>query len=127
MTHSGLEPLESGAAPPPPHIRIPLTIGILALQGGWVEHAHCLARLATPHSPIHVRPVRRAADLVHPAPVDGLLLPGGESTAISRLMDEELCLALQEHARTRPTWVRGVLLLLLLLLLADHRGASAGC
>ncbi|KJE24768.1 pyridoxal phosphate synthase yaaE subunit [Frankia torreyi] len=53
-------------------------IGILALQGDVREHARAL-------SAVGARPVevRRAAEL---AAVDGLVLPGGESTTIGRLL-----------------------------------------
>jgi len=55
------------------------TIGVLALQGSVAEHMGHLAGLA------HVLPweVRRPADL---DAVDGLILPGGESTTLSRLL-----------------------------------------
>ncbi|WP_261566320.1 pyridoxal 5'-phosphate synthase glutaminase subunit PdxT [Frankia gtarii] len=53
-------------------------IGILALQGDVREHARAL-------SDVGARPVevRRATEL---AAVDGLVLPGGESTTIGRLL-----------------------------------------
>ncbi|WP_261557690.1 pyridoxal 5'-phosphate synthase glutaminase subunit PdxT [Frankia tisae] len=53
-------------------------IGILALQGDVREHARAL-------SDVGARPVevRRTAEL---AAVDGLVLPGGESTTIGRLL-----------------------------------------
>jgi 5'-phosphate synthase pdxT subunit len=55
------------------------TIGVLALQGDVREHVHALAACgATPVT------VRRPAEL---AAVDGLVLPGGESTAISKLLE----------------------------------------
>jgi len=54
-------------------------IGVLALQGDVREHCAALSAIgATPH------PVRRPADL---SDVDGIVLPGGESTAIGRLLD----------------------------------------
>ena len=49
-------------------------IGILSLQGDVREHAHVLAELDA-----QVTLVRRPTEL------DGLVLPGGESTAITRL------------------------------------------
>jgi 5'-phosphate synthase pdxT subunit len=62
--------------------RFPLgsgTIGVLALQGGVQEHLEHLQRCAIP-----CRAVRRAADLDDT--VRGLILPGGESSTISRLL-----------------------------------------
>ncbi|GAA3645232.1 pyridoxal 5'-phosphate synthase glutaminase subunit PdxT [Microbacterium marinilacus] len=52
-------------------------IGILAMQGDVREHARVLEELGA-----DVVLVRRAVEL---AAVDGLVLPGGESTAIDRL------------------------------------------
>ncbi len=53
-------------------------IGVLALQGDFAEHAHSLARAGA--QPCEVR---TAAQL---AAVDGLIIPGGESTTIARLL-----------------------------------------
>ena len=53
-------------------------IGVLALQGDVREHDRALA--AAGASTVHVR---RVEDLVG---LDGLVLPGGESTTISRLL-----------------------------------------
>lgn len=57
-------------------------IGVLALQGGVREHIDALAALQA--LPV---PIRRPADLVGPdgARVDGLVLPGGESSVLDRL------------------------------------------
>lgn len=57
------------------------TIGILALQGAFESHAHALQRLGA-----ESRTVRTAAEL---AAVDALVLPGGESSAMLRLMESE--------------------------------------
>ncbi|GAA3856122.1 pyridoxal 5'-phosphate synthase glutaminase subunit PdxT [Saccharothrix violaceirubra] len=54
------------------------TVGVLALQGDVREHLVSLAE-----ADVLARPVRRPEEL---AEVDGLVLPGGESTAISRLL-----------------------------------------
>jgi 5'-phosphate synthase pdxT subunit len=56
-------------------------IGVLALQGDFAAHAQSLARQGV--APIEVR---HAAELDL---LDGLVLPGGESTAMLRLMDGE--------------------------------------
>jgi 5'-phosphate synthase pdxT subunit len=53
-------------------------IGVLALQGGVAEHLAALER-----SGAIARPVRRPEEL---AEVDGLVLPGGESTTMTRLL-----------------------------------------
>ncbi|MCP2315950.1 5'-phosphate synthase pdxT subunit [Nocardia amikacinitolerans] len=55
------------------------TIGVLALQGDVREHIAALEQCGA--EPVLVR---RASEL---AAVDGLVLPGGESTAISKLLE----------------------------------------
>jgi pyridoxal 5'-phosphate synthase pdxT subunit len=54
------------------------TIGVLAVQGNFREHAAMLRRLGA-----DVREVRTPDDLEG---VDGIVIPGGESTAIGRLI-----------------------------------------
>jgi 5'-phosphate synthase pdxT subunit len=66
----------------------PLKIGVLAVQGNFREHAVVLRRLGA--EPVEVRLPEHLEGL------DGLILPGGESTAIGRLMalydlDDALC------------------------------------
>jgi 5'-phosphate synthase pdxT subunit len=56
-----------------------MRIGVLALQGAFREHAAALRRLG--HEP---REVRVPADLDG---LDGIVLPGGESTTVDRLLD----------------------------------------
>lgn len=56
-----------------------LTVGVLALQGDVREHANALAE-----SGVAARPVRRPEELDQ---VDGLVIPGGESTTMSKLAD----------------------------------------
>jgi 5'-phosphate synthase pdxT subunit len=56
-----------------------MKIGVLALQGDVREHVQALAALGA-----HAVEVRLPEDLVA---VDALVLPGGESTAIAKLLD----------------------------------------
>jgi 5'-phosphate synthase pdxT subunit len=56
----------------------PLRIGVLAVQGNFREHAAMLRRLGA--EPVEVRLPQQLDAL------DGLIIPGGESTAIGRLM-----------------------------------------
>ncbi len=56
----------------------PLRIGVLAVQGNFREHAAVLRRLGA--EPVEVRLPEQLEGL------DGLVIPGGESTAIGRLM-----------------------------------------
>lgn len=58
-----------------------LTIGVVALQGSFAKHAHSLGKLG-----IKSRAVREAADLKL---IDALILPGGESTTMTLLLEEE--------------------------------------
>ena len=55
------------------------TVGVLALQGAFAAHEAALGALGAA-----TRPVRTPADL---EVVDALVMPGGESTTMSRLLD----------------------------------------
>src|SRR5581483_11999039 len=70
----------------------PLRIGVLAVQGNFREHAAMLRRLGA--QVIEVRVPRELEGL------DGLVIPGGESTTFTRLMRlYELDEALREFER----------------------------
>ena len=58
-----------------------ITVGVLALQGAFLEHEQRLAQLG-----VQAVELRCAADLQQP--LDGLILPGGESTAMGKLLRE---------------------------------------
>lgn len=58
-----------------------MTIAILALRGAFIEHAAVLDRLGAEHFEI-----RQLNDLERP--FDGLILPGGESTVMSKLLND---------------------------------------
>ena len=75
-----------------------VTVGVLAIQGSVAEHAMHLRKCGA-----LVVPVRTASDL---AQVGGLVLPGGESTAIGRIwqrsgLDRAIA---QRVARGMPAW-----------------------
>ncbi len=55
-----------------------MKIGVLASQGAFAEHISTLEKLDTEAVPVRLPEELRG--------VDGLIIPGGESTAISRLM-----------------------------------------
>lgn len=57
-----------------------LKIGVLALQGAFREHRQMLE-----HCGASVIEVRKAEDV---AEIDGLIIPGGESTTIGKLLNE---------------------------------------
>jgi 5'-phosphate synthase pdxT subunit len=61
-----------------------LKIAVLALQGAFIEHERMLARLG-----ISSFEIRRRQDLEES--FDGLIIPGGESTVMGKLL-RELCL-----------------------------------
>jgi len=66
-------------------------IGVLALQGAFIEHQQVLERLGC--QPVRVR---SGADIKE---IDGLIIPGGESTTIGRLLvDFDLADAVREEA-----------------------------
>ena len=76
----------------------PLTVGVLALQGDFREHAEMLAGLGH-----NVREIRKPAQLDE---LDALIIPGGESTTIARLI---LSNGFQQPLRDfcasgRPVW-----------------------
>lgn len=57
-----------------------MKIGVLAIQGAVAEHIYALSRLD-----VEAVPVRLPTDLNG---LDGMILPGGESTTISKLLAE---------------------------------------
>jgi 5'-phosphate synthase pdxT subunit len=57
--------------------RLPVTIGVLALQGDFREHIAIVRQLG-----VEAIPVKRPAEL---AAVAGLIIPGGESSVIDKL------------------------------------------
>ncbi len=75
-----------------------LTIGVLALQGGFREHLERLQSLG-----VTAVPIRTAAQL---EAVDGLILPGGESTAIGLIAARwQLVAPLQAWVQAgKPIW-----------------------
>ena len=70
-------------------------IGVLALQGDFEAHEKALARAGA--EPVEVR---SATDLQQ---VDGLIIPGGESTTMMKLLEEEKLLdPLRKFGREHP-------------------------
>jgi len=62
-------------------------IGVLSLQGGVEEHIGALLSASAKSGiPVQVVEVRTCEDA---AGLDGIILPGGESTAIGKLMERE--------------------------------------
>jgi 5'-phosphate synthase pdxT subunit len=74
-----------------------MKIGILALQGAFIEHAKTIQQLGH-----EAAEVRLPADLDG---LDGLIIPGGESTTIGKLATAfNLIEPLRTFARAKPTW-----------------------
>jgi 5'-phosphate synthase pdxT subunit len=72
-------------------------VGVLALQGDYEAHAAALRRAGA-----EPREVRRAAELDG---LDALVIPGGESTSMLRLMEYyDLMAPLREFGREKPVF-----------------------
>jgi 5'-phosphate synthase pdxT subunit len=72
------------------------TIGVLALQGDFDAHRRRLEELGAT-----VTLVRKAGDFDH---IDGLVIPGGESTTFLKLMPRPLLERLRTFVHTKPTF-----------------------
>jgi 5'-phosphate synthase pdxT subunit len=74
-----------------------MRIGVLALQGDFAAHERAVRELGA-----DVRQVRTPGEL---ASVDGLIIPGGESTTMLKLLLEDgLAEPLKDFAKTRPIY-----------------------
>lgn len=72
-------------------------MGVLALQGDFAEHIVILHRIG-----IETREIRLADQL---SAVDGLIIPGGESTTIGKLAEDfHLMEPLRAFAHIKPVW-----------------------
>lgn len=74
-----------------------MKIGVLALQGAFIEHIQTLHSLGAQTAEVRLP--------AHLADLDGLIIPGGESTTIGKLATTYgLIDPLREFARHKPTW-----------------------
>ena len=74
-----------------------MKIGVLALQGDFLEHQQALSRLA-----VESCQVRNAEELND---LNGLIIPGGESTVIGKLaQDFDLLEPLRLYAKDHAVW-----------------------
>lgn len=74
-----------------------MKIGVLALQGDFAEHITILEGIG-----VETAEVRLAAQL---GSIDGLIIPGGESTTIGKLAEDfELMEPLREFGKQNPIW-----------------------
>lgn len=99
-----------------------MTVGILALQGDFREHGAVLRQIGA--TPIEVRLPK------HLAQVDRLIIPGGESTAIGRLLGRyQLLEPLRERAQAGTLAIWGTCAGAILLareVLDQKQGGQAG-
>ena len=92
------------------------TVGVLAIQGDFAEHRQVLERLG-----VHVREIRLPDQLDK---IEGLIIPGGESTTIVQLID---IYDMREKLRERilddrmPTWGTCAGMIAMAGTLSDHR------
>lgn len=72
-----------------------LEIGVLSIQGAFIEHVHMLERLKRENKELHhlegvdemsIVQVRKPAQLQD---LDGLIIPGGESTTLSVFLSKD--------------------------------------
>ena len=98
----------------------PPTVGVLALQGDFAEHIAALRKLGA-----DAREIRTAVQL---NAADALIVPGGESTSMAKLMDAYgLREPLREFARSgRPVWGTCAGLILLAKRLVEERPEPLG-
>jgi pyridoxal 5'-phosphate synthase pdxT subunit len=74
-----------------------MKIGVLAIQGDFAEHISVLQRLGVQTAEVRLP--------VHLAGLDGLIIPGGESTTIGKLaVDYGLLEPLREFGKIAPVW-----------------------
>lgn len=74
-----------------------MRVGVLALQGAFIEHAKILNQLGA--EAVEVRIPSQLSDL------DALIIPGGESTTIGKLATTYgLIEPLRQFAKDKPTW-----------------------
>ncbi|GFZ51815.1 hypothetical protein JCM24511_09583 [Saitozyma sp. JCM 24511] len=100
-----------------------VVIGVLALQGAFIEHIHYLQRLRPSSHILHPIAVRSPQEL---AACHALIIPGGESTVIASVAARTpgLLEALQDFVRdpARPVWgtCAGM------ILMAERNGIGGG-
>lgn len=94
-------------------------VGVLALQGDFEAHQRALARAGA-----EAIEVRSAEDLKN---IQGLVIPGGESTTMMKLLEEEKLLdPLREFGRERPIFGTCAGAILLASQVANSPQASLG-
>ncbi|KAI8074204.1 PdxT/SNO family [Gongronella butleri] len=76
-----------------------VTVGVLALQGAFIEHMHMLRSIPSVKDIIAVRTKEQLAS------VDCLIIPGGESSAMALIAERcGMLQPLRDFVRNKPTW-----------------------
>ncbi|HET8637728.1 MAG TPA: pyridoxal 5'-phosphate synthase glutaminase subunit PdxT [Acidobacteriaceae bacterium] len=76
---------------------IALKVGVLAIQGDFAAHSNALREAGV--EPVLVRKAEQLAE------IDGLVIPGGESTTFLKFLERDGFLgALQKFVRNKPTF-----------------------
>ncbi|MFN4219591.1 MAG: pyridoxal 5'-phosphate synthase glutaminase subunit PdxT [bacterium] len=68
-----------------------VTVGVLGLQGDFLEHLHILSALN-----VNTKIVRYPEELED---IQGLIIPGGESTTMDKLLDDEFRASIVDFAK----------------------------
>lgn len=94
-----------------------LKIGVLSLQGDVIEHINHITALG--HTPVEVK------KLVHLEGLNGLILPGGESSSIGKILIEQnmLCPIREKILAGLPVWGTCAGMILLAKELEDDKNA----
>jgi len=97
-----------------------MRIGVLALQGAFIEHIEALQRLKVEALPVYLPKELQG--------LDGLIIPGGESSTISRLMvDFRLMQPVRDLAQAGlPIWGTCAGMILLAREVSDFRLETLG-
>lgn len=95
-------------------------VGVLALQGAFFEHEASLRKCGA--QPLQIRSVQEMDD------IEGLILPGGESTTIGKLMQEYGLIEKirARHAEGMPIWGTCAGMILLAREIAEMDQVSLG-
>lgn len=100
-----------------------MRIGVLAVQGAFIEHENMLRRMGA-----EVLELRRREDFVTRS-LDGLILPGGESTVMGKLLRElDLFIPIQEEiAHGLPVFGTCAGMILLAKTVVNDKVRGFGC
>ncbi|MBU8932872.1 MAG: pyridoxal 5'-phosphate synthase glutaminase subunit PdxT [candidate division Zixibacteria bacterium] len=91
-----------------------MNIGVLALQGDFERHIHQLSLLGA-----GMTEVRTATQLNE---IDGLIIPGGESTTMNILFDRfDLRQPLTDYGHSRPVWGTCAGMIMLAMKIEDNQ------